>query len=120
MGQSDLESDLLRGNTPTLVLAVLSEGGTHGYAIAKRINALTDDSLAMRQGTLYPVLNALERDGLVTSLWEHPEGERPRKVFTITDAGAADLARRTVVWRRFATGVNQILGIKLNANRVSA
>ena len=117
MAQSDMESDLLRGNTPTLVLAVLSDGPAHGYAIAKSINALTEDALAMRQGTLYPVLNGLERDGLVTGAWEHPEGERPRKLYTITEAGVADLQRRTAAWTRFARGVNQILGVKLNASR---
>lgn len=109
MAKIDSDSDLLRGNTPTLVLAVLKEGPAHGYAVAKRINAMTDDGLAMKQGTLYPVLNGLERDGLVTGAWEHPDGERPRKLYTITEAGRADLARRTAAWRRFAAGVNRIL-----------
>lgn len=118
MAQADIESDLLRGNTPILILAVLEEGPTHGYGIAKRINAMTGDALTMRQGTLYPVLNGLERDGFVAGQWEHVEGERPRKVYRITEAGTADLARRKAVWTRFVTGVNQILGVKLNATSV--
>lgn len=114
MSQADFESDLLRGNTPTLVLAVLNEGPTHGYGIAKRINLLTD-ALAMKQGTLYPVLNALERDGLVTGAWEHPDGQRPRKMFAITDAGAAELQRRIAAWTRFSSGVDRILGVRQSA-----
>jgi len=113
MATQDIESDLLRGNTPTLVLAVLRDEPGHGYAITKRINARTDNALSMRQGTLYPVLTALERDGLVEGQWEHPEGERPRKMYVITDAGRAELERRTEAWRKFASGVNQVLGVQL-------
>lgn len=108
-----MESDLLRGNTPTLILAVLAdEGATHGYGIAKRINALANDALSMRQGTLYPVLNALERDGFVAGQWEHAEGERPRKMYVITDSGREELARRKVVWQRFTAGMSRLLGVE--------
>jgi DNA-binding PadR family transcriptional regulator len=111
-----MESDLLRGNTPTLVLAVLGEEGpTHGYGIAKRINALAEDALSMRQGTLYPVLNGLERDGFVTGEWEHPEGERPRKVYVITDAGREELVRRKAAWQRFTAGMGRLLGVEPHA-----
>lgn len=110
---SEMESDLLRGNTPTLVLAVLQEGPAHGYGITKQINAWAGDALSMRQGTLYPALAGLERDGFVEGEWEHPEGERPRKVYHITDAGRAELDRRKQAWQRFATGVSKMLGVKL-------
>jgi DNA-binding PadR family transcriptional regulator len=110
---TEIGSDLLRGNTPALILAVLQDGPTHGYAIAKRINETDASPLHLKQGTLYPVLHGLERDGFIAGNWEHPDGERPRKVYGITDAGRAELDRRTSEWRRFASSINTILGVQL-------
>ncbi len=104
-------SDLLRGNTPALVLAVLQSDPAHGYAIVKRIADLSEQGLMMKHGTLYPVLHALERDGWVSGEWEHPDGERPRKVYSITDAGRTELARHTSEWKRFASTINSVLGV---------
>jgi len=92
------------------VLAVLGDGPQHGYAIARAINARTGDVLKLKQGTLYPVLHGLERDGLVVGEWEHSEGERPRRVYTITEAGRAELARRAQVWGKFAQAMNRLIG----------
>jgi PadR family transcriptional regulator PadR len=107
----DKGSDLVRGNTPALVLAVLRNEPAHGYAIMKRIAEGAGESLNLKHGTLYPVLHALERDGLVSGQWEHPEIERPRKVYAITDAGRAELARHTDEWKRFASTINGVLGV---------
>ncbi|MCW3061021.1 MAG: Transcriptional regulator, PadR family [Capsulimonas sp.] len=104
------ESDLLRGNTPTLVLAILSEGPQHGYAIAQQINKRTGDSLKFKQGTLYPVLHTLEREGWVSGEWRHVEGERPRLVYAITESGRAALAEKVRVWRRFSDAMNNLIG----------
>jgi len=114
--QTENGSDLLRGNTPALVLAILQDGPTHGYAIAKQINESAKSPLHLKQGTLYPVLHGLERDGFVIGQWEHPDGERPRKVYGITDKGRAELARRTFEWKQFATSINTILGVTLDAH----
>lgn len=104
------ESDLLRGNTPTLVLAVLADGPQHGYAIAQQINRRTDNSLKFKQGTLYPVLHTLEREGLVSGQWQHTAGERPRLVYAITEAGQAALAERVRAWQRFSQAMNSLIG----------
>ena len=106
----DDERELLRGNTPTLVLAVLQDAPQHGYAIAREINRRSGDKLQCKQGTLYPALHALERDGLIAGQWEHAESERPRKVYAITDAGRKELERRVQTWARFSAGVAQIIG----------
>ena len=111
-----MESELLRGNTPTLVLAALAEGPQHGYAIAQEINKRTDNSLRFKQGTLYPVLHTLEREGLVTGQWQHAGGERPRLVYAITDAGRAELARRVEVWQTFSQAMNTMIGGKIGAD----
>jgi PadR family transcriptional regulator PadR len=107
------DSELLRGNTPTLVLAVLQDAPQHGYAIAHEINRRSNNALKLKQGTLYPALHALERDGLIIGEWEVPEGERPRKVYRITEAGRAELARRTRSWNAFATAMESVIGGKL-------
>jgi PadR family transcriptional regulator PadR len=101
--------ELIRGNTPTMVLAVLQDASRHGYAIAREVNRRTGHALKFKQGTLYPVLHALERDGLIIGAWEHPEGERPRKVYTITPTGRAELERRLKVWRTFAEAMQRVV-----------
>ena len=112
-----MESELLRGNTPTLVLAALADGPQHGYAIAQEINKRTDNSLRFKQGTLYPVLHTLEREGLVTGQWQHGTGERPRLVYAITEAGRAELARRVDVWQAFSKAMNTMIGgVSVGAN----
>jgi PadR family transcriptional regulator PadR len=104
------DSELLRGNVPTLVLSALASGPQHGYAIAQGINKRTNNSLKLKQGTLYPVLHTLERNGLVSGDWQHEAGERPRLVYAITEAGRAELDRRVEAWKTFARAMNTIIG----------
>jgi PadR family transcriptional regulator, regulatory protein PadR len=104
------ERELLRGNTPTLVLAVLRDTPLHGYGIAREINRRSGQALRFKQGTLYPALHALERDGLIAGDWEIEGGERPRRVYHITEAGIAELSRRTAAWGEFSSAVNSVIG----------
>ena len=109
-GRPDSDSELLRGNVPTLVLSALADGPQHGYAIAQEINRRTGDTLRVKQGTLYPVLHTLEREGLVAGEWQHGTGERPRLVYAITDAGHTELARRVQAWKRFSKAMESMIG----------
>ncbi len=106
----DDEKELLKGNTPTLVLAILAEGPQHTYAVGRIIKERVGDDLNFKRGTLYPVLHALERDGLVTGDWETREGERPRRIYAVTDAGRTELAKRVRTWRRFANAMDRLIG----------
>lgn len=108
-----LTTNLLRGNTATLVLAILRDGSAHGYAIAAEINRRSDAALEFKQGTLYPLLHELEREQLIASEWEIPNGERPRRVYTITDAGRADLDRRLAAWQRFNEAMTRVTGVRV-------
>ena len=63
------ERELLKGNTPTLVLAVLQAAPLHGYGIAREIERRSGNALKFKEGTLYPALHALEREGLITGAW---------------------------------------------------
>lgn len=106
----DDEPELLRGNTHTLVLAVLRSGPLHGYGIAREVNRRGGDALRCKQGTLYPVLYALEQDDLIRGVWEHTDGDRPRKVYALTEAGIGELERRIRSWRRFNAAMERVLG----------
>ena len=109
-----MERELLKGNTPTMILAVLGDGPLHGYAIARRIEERSGNALKFKEGTLYPALHALERQGFVASHWETAGSGPARKVYTLTAAGHAELARRTATWRQFSTAINDVIGGNLH------
>lgn len=99
-----------RDEVRLLVLHVLARGASHGYAIARAVALASEDALRMGEGTLYPVLRALEQDGLVTSEWETAESGPARKVYRITPAGRAELARRLRDWKSRVSALGSVLG----------
>jgi len=114
------------GNDPTplgrdevrlLVLHVLTRGASHGYAIARAVEEQSDDALRMGEGTLYPVLRALEQDGLVTSEWETADSGPARKVYRITAGGRAELSRRLRDWKSRVSALGSVLGLDPLAGR---
>jgi PadR family transcriptional regulator PadR len=105
----DAQRELLRGSTPTLVLAVLRDTPLHGYGIAREIEARSGQSLQCKEGTLYPVLRALEEEALIAGEWQLG-GERARKVYTLTPEGLTALAQRTRNWGEFVDAVQRVLG----------
>jgi PadR family transcriptional regulator PadR len=98
------------GNTTILVLAVLKDGARHGYDIAREVEWRSENALAFKHGTLYPVLHGLEKDNLIVSAWEHPEGERPRRVYNLTPAGEAKLEQCLKQWNEFTQAMNKVIG----------
>jgi PadR family transcriptional regulator PadR len=110
--RADEHGELLKGNTPTLILAVLEAGPSHGYAIAREIERRSRDALRLGEGSLYPALRALERDGLVASRWEVQPTGPARKVYVLTEAGHAELAKRTRSWRQFAKAIENVIGVR--------
>jgi DNA-binding PadR family transcriptional regulator len=106
----DMRRELLKGNTQTLIMAVLRDGPQHGYAIAREIVRRSDKALRFGEGTLYPGLRALEDAGFVAGEWETTAAAPARKVYRLTDEGLRELQRRTSEWREFSTAVDQILG----------
>jgi PadR family transcriptional regulator PadR len=114
MARNDL-GELLKGHTPTLILSVLATAPSHGYAIAREIERRSSDVLRLGEGSLYPALRSLEADGLVSSAWETQPSGPARKVYSLTDSGHAELARRTRSWRDFASAIDNVLGGLPNA-----
>ncbi|MBL8227685.1 MAG: helix-turn-helix transcriptional regulator [Bryobacterales bacterium] len=95
----DLNKDLVAASATPLVLAILSEGDSYGYAIIKRVAELSGGHLQWTDGMLYPVLHRLERQGYVAAKWAESENGRRRKYYRITDQGRAHLASQRQQWR---------------------
>ena len=106
----DVERELLKGNTPTLILAILRDGPLHGYAIARELERRTEHALKFKDGTLYPTLHSLEADGLVESRWDNPARGQARKVYEITGQGLAMLEQRRLGWQHFVDAVDKVIG----------
>ena len=90
----------MRGVLPLCVLALVAAEETYGYAVAQRLQSAGLG--VVKGGTLYPVLNRLEQDGLVSSTWREGAGGPGRKFYAVTEQGRAALAARTAAWHVFA------------------
>ncbi|NGN64686.1 helix-turn-helix transcriptional regulator [Streptomyces sp. A7024] len=90
--------DLVAASATPIVLGILAEGESYGYAILKRISELSGGELDWTEGLLYPLLHRLERLGHVESAWQAVAGERRRKYYRITDGGLAELAEQRRQW----------------------
>ena len=104
-----IERELKRGSLELIVLHLLSLGEAYGYEIVTALGERTDGSLAVTDGTLYPVLYRLERGGFVAVRWETPQRGVPRKYYRLTDAGQAELAQLTHEWNTFARAMARLL-----------
>jgi PadR family transcriptional regulator, regulatory protein PadR len=103
------QSDALRGSIQLLVLKTLSLAPIHGWGIGQRIEQISEGSLEVNQGSLYPALQRLEQRGLITSDWRTSENNRRARYYEITDTGRAALGSEVESWRRFAASMELIL-----------
>jgi DNA-binding PadR family transcriptional regulator len=95
----DLNKDLVAASATPLVLAILAEGDSYGYAIIKRVAELSRGHLQWTDGMLYPVLHRLERQDLVAAKWGVSDTGRKRKYYRITRLGEAQLAAQKEQWQ---------------------
>jgi DNA-binding PadR family transcriptional regulator len=95
----EMNKDLVAASATPLVLAILAEGDSYGYAIIKRVTELSGGHLQWTDGMLYPVLHRLERQGYVAAKWAESENGRRRKYYRITDEGQAQLAAQRQQWQ---------------------
>jgi PadR family transcriptional regulator PadR len=102
-------TELMKGNAVVLILSVLSRESMHGYRIVKELDRMSEGYFAMAEGTIYPHLHQLEKEGLIEGYWESASGGRERKCYRITERGTADLARRREEWRRFREKLDRVL-----------
>ena len=95
----DIHKDLVAASATPLVLAILSEGESYGYAVIKRVGELSGGELQWTDGMVYPLLHRLERNGFVKAVWGRSETGRRRKYYRLTPAGTEHLARQRRQWK---------------------
>ena len=103
-----MKAELLKGHLDALVLAALEPEPAHGYGIIRRLRTRSSDVFRLAEGTVYPTLHRLERDGLVKSRWTSASGRR-RRVYRITRSGREALTVRRLEWREFSRAVEAVL-----------
>ena len=103
------QTDALRGSLDLLVLKTLSLRPMHGWGISQRIQQISDGVLEVNQGSLYPALQRLEKQGLIASEWGTTDNNRRARYYRITASGRRALGAELESWRRFATGLEAVL-----------
>lgn len=103
--------ELLQGTLDMLVMKALQLGPMHGWGITERLEHGSRQLLRVGQGSLYPALYRLERQGLVASTWDTTENTRRARYYALTPAGRARLAEERQAWRRMSRAVDLILAM---------
>jgi PadR family transcriptional regulator PadR len=103
-----VKPELLKGHLDALVLAALESEPAHGYGIIRRLRTRSSDVFRLAEGTVYPTLHRLERDGLVKSRWTDASGRR-RRVYRLTRSGHEALLVRRLEWRTFSHAMTAVL-----------
>src|SRR5262245_36537628 len=104
----DIDKDLVAASATPLVLSILSEGNSYGYAIIKRVEEVSSGELQWTDGMVYPLLHRLERRGLVEAVWGQSETGRRRKYYRITKTGTEHLDRHRRQWDLVDTAMRGI------------
>ena len=102
-------AELLPGTLDMLILKAVSLGPLHGYGILLRIGQVSGDRLQIEQGSLYPALYRLERQGLIEAEWGTSDNNRRAKYYRLTAAGRTRLRRETEQWRRLTNAIGLVL-----------
>ena len=103
------QTDVLQGTLDLLIMRTIALESMHGWAIAQRIQQISDDLLRVQQGSLYPALHRLEHQGWITADWGASENNRRARFYSLTKAGRTQLAVEVSKWERLSAGVNLVL-----------
>jgi PadR family transcriptional regulator PadR len=104
-----MKSQALKGHLDLLLLAILAEGPTHGYAVIEALDVRSDGEFDLPEGTVYPALHRLEKAGLLGSEWSVVGGRR-RRTYSISAKGRAALTEQASAWDQFSSAVTRVLG----------
>jgi PadR family transcriptional regulator PadR len=103
------QTDALRGSLDLLILKTLSLVPMHGWGISRRIQQTSQGVLDVNLGSLYPALQRLEKNGLITSDWGTTDNNRRARYYRLTAAGRRALGQELDSWKRFAMGLDAVL-----------
>jgi transcriptional regulator len=103
------QTDALRGSLDLLVLNTLSLAPMHGWGIGQHVQQISAGVLEVNQGSLYPALQRLEKEGLITSDWGTTDNNRRARYYRLSAAGRRALGAELESWRRFAAGLEAVL-----------
>ena len=109
MGKSEFSTQLIRSSTDLVILALLRDQPMYGYEILVTLTDRGNGEFQLKQGTLYPLLYRLEREGLISAKWETPPNGKKRKVYSLTADGKKAQLARSEEWIRFTQAVNSLL-----------
>ncbi|HLW54032.1 MAG TPA: PadR family transcriptional regulator [Candidatus Angelobacter sp.] len=102
-------NDLVQGTLDLLILKTISLEPKHGWAIAKRIEQISQDVLQVQQGSLYPALHRLEQQGWIRAKWMESETGREAKFYSLTAAGRAQLEKEKENWKRLSSAIDLVV-----------
>jgi transcriptional regulator len=102
-------TDLVQGTLDLLILKTISLEPKHGWAIAKRIQQVSQEALQIQQGSLYPALHRLEQQGWTEAEWRLTETGRMAKFYALTRAGRGQMKRELASWTRLSNGINLVV-----------
>jgi transcriptional regulator len=102
-------SDLIQGTLDLLILKTISLEPKHGWAIAKRIQQVSEDVLQVTQGSLYPALHRLEQQGWIASEWKETETGREAKFYSLTRPGRRQLESELAQWERLSHAIGLVI-----------
>lgn len=102
-------TDLVQGTVDLLILKTIALEPLHGWAIAQRIRQLSDDVLQVQQGSLYPALQRLEKQGWITAEWGASENNRRARFYRLTKAGQKRLLKEEADWQRLSGAIGLLL-----------
>jgi PadR family transcriptional regulator len=102
-------SDLVQGTLDLLILRTLVHDPLHGWAIAKRIQQISNEVLQVQQGSLYPALHRLEQQGWIRARWAESDTGREAKFYSLTAAGRKHLELETANWARLSAAINLVI-----------
>ena len=110
-----ISKELAKGSTALLVLGVLRHNDLYGYQIIKTVEVMSNETFQMNEGTLYPILHALEQEKFLESYWSDGEDTgRRRKYYRITQAGINEFERQSKEFNAFEQAVKNVIGGALN------
>ena len=105
-----INKSLLSGSTTLLILRLLKDGDKYGYEMIDCLERISQNVFEMKEGTLYPVLHALESKGAIRSYEKQTSAGRSRRYYALTEKGIRQLDEETEQWQAFSGAVNTVLG----------